>query len=124
MAKRRCFSIDVMESDKYLDLSPQAKVLYVHFNLKSDDEGVVINPVSAMRFLGLDKRYLDELIDSGFILDIEGLYIVAHWQMHNRIPPSKMNPSVYHSKIKKLMLTDENIYTPLPRRPLIPVSEN
>ena len=112
MAKRRCFSIDVMESDKYLDLSPQAKVLYVHFNLKSDDEGVVINPVSVLRFTGMDRIYLDELIEKGFVLNFEGIYIIAHWHMHNRIPPSKSNPSLYHSRLQKLVLTDELVYKP------------
>lgn len=101
-----------MESDKYLELSLEAKVLYVHLILKSDDEGVIINPVSSLRFMELERKYLDELMAKGMILYFEGLYIIAHWHRHNRIPPSKMNPSLYHAKLQKLVLTEELEYKP------------
>lgn len=113
MAKRRCFSIDLMESDKYLDLTLEAKALYVHLNLKSDDEGVIINPVSALRFLNTDRKFLDELIEKGFVLYYDGIYIIAHWHLHNQISPSKMNNSLYHNRLKKMMINDEKMYVPL-----------
>ncbi|MBQ8795977.1 MAG: hypothetical protein IJZ54_06100 [Clostridia bacterium] len=119
MAKRRCFSIDLLESDKYLDLSLEAKALYVHLNLKSDDEGVIINPVSALRFLNTDRKFLDELIEKGFVLYFDGLYIVAHWHLHNQISPSKRNPSLYQNKLKKLIINDEKMYVPILRQAVV-----
>lgn len=110
MAKRRCFSIDVFESDKCFELSTEAKVLYTYLMLNSDDEGIISNTHYMMRMLGFSNSILNELIEQEFIIKLDDLYVIAHWHIHNKIPPSKKNPSVYQKKLEKLYLNSEGIY--------------
>lgn len=44
MAKRRCFSIDLIESIDFRKLSNEANNLYFGLMAHADDEGVVITP--------------------------------------------------------------------------------
>ncbi len=110
MAKRRCFSVDVMESDSYYQLSDKAKILYVVFMLHSDDDGVVINPNAVMRMYEANRQMLTELVDSGFLLVVDDIYVITHWCIHNKIPPSKKTDSLYRDQLKKLTLSQTGEY--------------
>ena len=102
MAKRRCISVDVMESDEYQELSNAAKCMYIALMLRSDDEGVVINPRTVMRMTGFTDTQLDELIDSGFVLKVDNIYVIKHWYLHNKIQPSRIVKSLYQESLSKL----------------------
>lgn len=110
MAKRRCISVDVYESEEFYELSDKAKVLYTHFILRSDDEGVVINPKTAMRLCDAKDEALKELIDSAFVLEVEGVYVVRHWYAHNRIQPSRVVPSIYSEELGRLCINKTKLY--------------
>ena len=110
MAKRRCISVDVYESEDFYLLSDKAKVLYTHFILRSDDEGVVINPGSAMRMCSVKDDVLRELIESGFVLDLDEVYVITHWHVHNHIQPSKKTPSIFSQELSTLTLNEKKIY--------------
>lgn len=110
MAKRRCFSIDVIESIAYRKLSNEAKVLYFGLIAHADDEGVVINHNIALCIQGVEESALQELVDNCFIIKINELYIIKHWYMHNRIHPSKFTKSVYQSEISRLFVNERHEY--------------
>ncbi len=110
MAKRRCFSVDLFENENFLYLSDKAKVLYFGLTLHSDDEGVIINPTAVMRLLKISKRYLEELIENGFVMRVEGILVIKHWNLHNHIQPSKKTPSMYRDELAKLVVNSSNEY--------------
>lgn len=110
MAKRRCIAVDIYESEEFFCLSDKAKVLYTYFMLRSDDEGVVINPKTAMRLCLADWKTMEELIESGFIVQVEGIYVIRHWHAHNRIQPSKKTDSIYQSELSCLIVNEQKIY--------------
>ena len=110
MAKRRCISIDIIESENYADLSHSAQSLYIELMLRSDDFGVVSNARIAMLWTKTTNSELNELIEEGFLLKVDNVYIITHWNIHNRIPPSKQNESMYQKQLDKLTLTDEKLY--------------
>ena len=110
MAKRRCFSIDVMESINYRRLSMEARVLYIELMAQSDDEGVVINPSIALLIAGVGECVLDELITANFLLRIEDVYVIRHWHRHNKIQPSKVTPSIYSEELEKLYVNNRGEY--------------
>ncbi len=110
MAKRRCIGIDVFESEGFFNVSDRSKVLYVYLILKSDDEGVVINPASAMVLCSAGEEQLEELIGNGLVLEVEGMYVIRHWYVHNRIPDSKMTRSVYQDVLALLRLDSHCTY--------------
>lgn len=112
MAKRRCIAIDIYESEEFLSLSDKAKVLYTQFILKSDDEGVVINPKTAMRLCGADKSHYNELLENGFLLEVDSICVIRHWYAHNRIQPSKKVASMYQHELSYLIINEKKLYEP------------
>lgn len=110
MAKRRCIAVDVYESEEFLTLSDKAKVLYTLFILRSDDEGVVINPRTAMRLCGATDVELCELLEMGFLLAVDGVYVIRHWYAHNRIQPSRKTDTLYTEQISRLYVSSTKEY--------------
>lgn len=43
MAQRRMFSIGLLESDSFLELSNDSKVLYFYLAIRSDDDGFSVS---------------------------------------------------------------------------------
>ena len=106
MAKRRCFSVDLFENEKFLLLNDKSKVLYFGLLLHSDDDGVIINPTAIMRLLKKQKKYFDELLENGFVMRVDDVYFIKHWCLHNKIQPSKKTPSLYQDELRKLYLNE------------------
>lgn len=102
MAKRRCISIDIYENEEFLSLNDKSKVLYIGFLLHSDDDGVIINPSVVMRLHNKNVKYFDELIEKGFVMRVDDIYVIKHWNQHNKIQPSKKTDSMYQSQLSKL----------------------
>lgn len=44
MAAKRMFSIDVIDTDKFLDMPVSTQALYFHFGMRADDDGFVSSP--------------------------------------------------------------------------------
>ena len=110
MAKRRCFSIDFYESDKFLNLSSDAKALYLGLLLRADDDGVVINPKIVLRLTGIEHNALEELYENSLLLDVEGVCIIKHWLCHNKIQPTRKVQSIYQKELEKLSVTQTKEY--------------
>ena len=110
MAKRRCFSVDLFENEKFLLLNDKSKVLYFGLLLHSDDDGVIINPTAIMRLLKKQKKYFDELVENGFVLRVDNVFFINHWCLHNKIQPSKKTPSLYQDELRKLILSQTGEY--------------
>lgn len=86
MAKRRMLSIDVIESDSFCTLKASAQVLYLHLNMNADDDGVVDNWKSILRYLRIKREHLDALIRAGLVIELEsGALLVSDWLIHNKI---------------------------------------
>ncbi len=110
MAKRRCINIELFENEKFLELSDKSKILYFGLMLHSDDEGFIINPMSTMRLLKKQKKYFDELIENGYIMQVDDVYVIKHWYAHNRIPPSKRLMTKYYKQHAKLKVNFSGEY--------------
>ena len=50
MARRRMFSLDIVDSDQFTDLPPMARLLYYELGVRADDDGFVGNPRKITRF--------------------------------------------------------------------------
>ena len=67
MAKRRVFSIEVVESMEFLRLSKEAQLLYFFLMLHTDDEGVIINHEVVVKITDSSLKALEELTESGML---------------------------------------------------------
>ena len=115
MAKRRCISVDVYENNDFIELSDGAKVLYTAFILHTDDDGFVINHRTVMRLMGATKEKLQELLDTGFVIDVGRVLVIKHWFIHNRIQPSRKVGTIYQEELSRLFVNDWNEYELFPQ---------
>ena len=108
MAKRRMFSIALVESDSFYELSALSQALYFHLNLNADDDGLVDNVRSVMRDLKATKNNLSQLIDGGYLIELDKTVMaITHWNQHNRIKGDRYTKTTYNELMSKLR-RDEN----------------
>ena len=118
MAKKRMFSMDIVDSDAFLDLTPSAQALYFHLCMRADDDGFVGNAKKIIRMLDLSDIDLDLLIDRRFVLDFgNGVICIKHWWMNNTIRADRYTPTNYTDEKKRLEIKENKSYTELKTEP-------
>ena len=88
MAKKRMFSQEVVRSDDFLDLPQSSQLLYFHFGMIADDDGIVASVGRELRYLGFgSKDDLKILSDKNFIdFTVDGkLVFIVHWLKNNNL---------------------------------------
>ena len=65
MANRRMFSLDIVDTDKFLEMPVSAQALYFHLGMHADDDGVV-EAYPVMRLTRAAEDDLKILISKGF----------------------------------------------------------
>ena len=114
MAQKRMFSLQIVDTDAFLDMPISSQLLYFHLTMRADDEGFVGNPKKIMRLIGVQDDDIKILIGKRFILSFEsGVVVIKHWLIHNTIRMDRFNKTSY-DKEKSLIKTSENkAYTEL-----------
>ena len=108
MARRRMFSLDIVDSDLFLDMSKTAQLLYFNLGMRADDDGFIQNPKRLLRMLGTDEDDLKLLIAKGFVIHFEtGVIVMTHWRQNNYIQKDRYKETL-HKAEKQLLNVDEN----------------
>lgn len=104
------FSLDVVNTDKFLDLSVSAQCLYFHLGMRADDDGFIPNPKQIMRMVTCTQEDIEVLTESGFIIPFEsGVVVIRHWKQHNYIQSDRYRQTKYTKEREQLQLV-ENVY--------------
>lgn len=112
MANKRMFSLNVVDTDAFLDLPLSAQALYFHLNMRADDDGFVSNPNRIRQYVGAGVDDLKLLLAKRFILAFEdGVIVIKHWRMHNTIKSDRYTPTVYTEDLERLTVKDNKAYT-------------
>ena len=112
MASKRMFSMQIVDSDAFLDMPSSTQNLYFHLNMRADDEGFIDNPKKIMRVVGASQDDMNVLITKRFVIIFEsGVIVIKHWKMHNYIRADRLNPTVYTQERAMLDLKENNAYT-------------
>lgn len=112
MAKKRMFTIDIVDSDAFLEMPPSAQALYFHLNMRADDDGFVGNPKKIMRTVGAAEDDLKLLIAKKFLIIFEnGVIVIKHWRMHNTLSAYRYHETNYVSEKDMLRLKRNGAYT-------------
>lgn len=117
MGKHRMFSLDVVNSDAFLDMPLSAQALYFHFGMRADDDGFIPNPRRIQAYIGASMDDLKLLAAKRFILTFDsGIIVIKHWRLHNYIRKDRYKPTLYQEENKKLFIKRNGVYTdhPLP----------
>lgn len=111
MANRRMFSLDVINTDKFLDMPVTAQCLYFHLGMRADDDGFVSNPKQIIRLAACTQGDIKVLIENGFIIPFEsGIIVIRHWKQHNYIQSDRYRKTKYREELSHLELK-ENVYS-------------
>lgn len=96
MARRRMFSLDVIDSDVFQDLPKTAKYLYFELGMRADDDGFIANPKRLLRMLGCDDDDLRILVAKGYILSFaDGVIVIRDWHINNQLRTDRYKPTIY-----------------------------
>lgn len=68
MANRRMTSLDVIDTDVFLEMSQGAQNLYFHLNARADDDGFISSPRKITKVIGANEDDLRLLIAKKFII--------------------------------------------------------
>lgn len=110
MAKRRMFSSDIVDTDKYLDMPVSARCLYYDLGMRADDDGFV-SPRKVMRLTGATEDDLKVLISKQFIIPFEsGVIVIKDWKINNYIQKDRYNDTIYKEERKQLCQDDNGSY--------------
>ncbi|MBD5461437.1 MAG: hypothetical protein HDR24_00015 [Lachnospiraceae bacterium] len=84
MANRRMFSLDVVGTDKFLDLPASAQCLYFHLGMRADDAGFISNPQRIMKLVNRSVGDMDILVSKGYVLPSDdGIVVIKHMGQNN-----------------------------------------
>lgn len=112
MAKKRMFSLGVLDTDAFLDMPLSAQALYFHLNLRADDDGFVGNPKRVTQNVGASIDDLKLLVAKRFVIAFEdGVIVIKHWRMHNAIKSDRYIKTNYIEDLAMLDIKDNGAYT-------------
>ena len=111
MANRRMFSLDIVDTDKFMELSLPAQALYFHLGMRADDDGFVSSPKKIMSFTGCGKKELQQLVENDFVIQFEsGVIVISDWKKQNYIQSDRYKRTVYTEERECLDLIDNKYY--------------
>lgn len=114
MAQRRMLSLQIVDTDAFLEMPLSTQALYFHLVVRADDEGFVSNPNKIARTIGSNPDELKVLIAKRFILSFEsGIVVIKHWLIHNTIRMDRFNSTLYSKERSSLILKENKSYTEL-----------
>ena len=103
MAERRMFAKSIMMSDRFMDLSAEAKLLYVGLCLSADDEGFTDTTRSVITLSKCKSSALNSLVKAGYVIKFsKDVSLIVHWKIHNNIRKDRKKESKFY-KLKKLI---------------------
>lgn len=112
MANRRMFSLQIVDTDAFLEMPVSSQLLYFHLVMRADDEGFVGSPRRIMKTIGVQDDDLKVLIAKRFVLTFEsGIVVIKHWLIHNTIRMDRFKKTTYQDERKTLTLKENNSYT-------------
>lgn len=112
MAQKRMFSLQIVDTDAFLDMPPSSQLLYFHLSMRADDEGFIGNPNRIIKLIGSNKDDFNILVAKRFLLTFEsGVVVIKHWLIHNTIRMDRFNKTTYQDEKNLLTIKENKSYT-------------
>ena len=115
MAQRRMFSLQIVDTDAFMDMPLSAQALYFHLGMRADDDGFVSNARRVKSLVGAADDDLKLLAAKRFILVFDsGVIVIKHWKISNYIQKDRYKPTLYKEELSTLFLKPGGAYTDHP----------
>ena len=106
------FSLQIVDTDAFLDMPLSSQALYFHLVMRADDEGFVDNPKRILKLINAQEDDFRVLVSKRFILTFNsGIVVIKHWLIHNTIRMDRFNKTVYIEEKESLILKENKAYT-------------
>ena len=107
MATRRMFSLDVVGTDRFLDMPLTTQALYFHLGMHADDDGFVSSPKTISRTVGCSSDDIKILISKKYIIPLEnGIIVISDWRVNNWIRADRKRDTHFKNLKERLVLTN------------------
>ncbi len=114
MAQRRMFSLDIVDTDLFLDMPASTQNLYFHLGMRADDDGFVSSPKRITSLVNCSSDDLKLLIAKGLIIPFDsGVCVVRDWKINNYIQRDRYHETKYLVEKSTLKVTDNGSYSVL-----------
>lgn len=111
MAKKRMFSLDVIDTDTFIEMPISSRLLYYELGMRADDDGFVDNWKKIMAFTGLKEDDLKILITKKYVIPFDsGVIVIRHWRMNNYLQSDRKKATIYKEELNNLHLDNNNVY--------------
>ena len=111
MARRRMFSLDVVDTDAFLDLPCSSQALYFQLGMRADDEGFVASPRRVATLINASTDDLKLLASKGFLIPFDsGVCVIRDWKKNNYLQNDRCTKTVFAEEKQQLQLTANRAY--------------
>lgn len=111
MKDHRMFSLYVIDSDAFLDMSLSAQAVYFHLCMRADDDGFVNNPKKIQRMIGASDDDLKLLMAKQFVIPFDtGVIVIRHWRVHNTIRKDMYKPTLCQQESEQIETDSTKTY--------------
>ena len=118
MARRRMFSLDVVDTDRFLDMPSSTQALYFHLGMRADDDGFVASPKRTTAMWGCSADDLNLLAAKGFVRPFEsGVLVIVDWKKNNLLRPDRYTPTQFQKEKAQLgiLAVNQSTYQRVPQ---------
>lgn len=112
MARRRMFSLDVVDTDKFLDMPSSTQALYFHLGMRADDDGFVSSPKRITKTVNCAEDDLKLLVTKGYLIPFEsGVVVISDWKINNELKKDRYKPTIHLSEFEKIQTQKNKSYS-------------
>lgn len=106
------FSTDVVDTDKFLEMSVSARCLYYDLGMRADDDGFVNSPKKILRMIGASEDDMKMLVVKGFIIPFEsGVVVIKDWKINNYLRSDRYQETIYKEEKEMLQQNKDGVYS-------------
>lgn len=112
MARRRMFSLDIVDTDKFLDMPSSTQALYFHLGMRADDDGFVSSPKRITKTVNCAEDDLKLLIAKKYLIPFEsGVVVISDWKINNELKKDRCKPTIHLSEFEKIQTQKNKSYS-------------
>lgn len=106
------FSLDIIDTDEFLEMPVSSRELYFELGLRADDDGFIGNPKRIMKMCNASDDDIKNLGSKKFIIGFDnGIIVIRHWKIHNYIQSDRYHETIYLDKKEQILIEDNGVYT-------------
>ena len=108
MANRRMFSLDIIDTDKFLEMPSSAQSLYFHLGMRADDDGFISSPKKITNMVNCSADDFKLLIAKDYLIPFDnGVVVITDWKVNNWVRPDRKQDTRFKKELSSLNLIDD-----------------